>query len=87
MQLFPCSPDFEFFPDRTLVEGLKVPYVYELVRLDPSSSRAVDIKLQIYTAYRSCLQCAKAVLNTEEGEHVPHNVVLMRESILVIPRS
>ncbi|MDI1485967.1 MAG: hypothetical protein OHK93_004156 [Ramalina farinacea] len=86
MQLFPCPPDFVLFPDRTPDECLKVPYVYELVRLDPSSSRADDTTLQIFTAYRTCLQRARAVLGIEEGEHVPHNVVLVREWILVIPR-
>ena len=86
MQLFPCPPDFVLFPDRTPDERLSVPYVYELVRLSPSSSRADDTTLRIFTAYQFCLQRARVVLGIEEGEHVPHNVVLVHEWILVIPR-
>ena len=85
MQLFARPLDFALFPDRSTDEISKVPYVYDLIRLSPSSSNA-DIMACICRAYLSCLQRARAVLDVREGEHVPHNVVLVRDWMLVIPR-
>ena len=85
MQMFPRPLDFVLFPDRPLNDIVKVPYIYDLIRLSPSSSTA-EIASSIFSAYLSCLQHARAVLGVGESEHVPHNVVLVRGWMLVIPR-
>lgn len=85
MQLFPCPEDFMLFPDRSSEENFKVPYVYEIFRADRGLSGA-EVTSALFKYYVSGLQRARELLGIGEGEHVPHNVVLVREWMLVIPR-
>ena len=85
MQLFPCPSDFTLFPDSSPEEIAKVPYVYALFRFRPSSLGA-DNSSNIFEDYLSGLQRARVALGIRQGEDVPHNVVIVREWILVIPR-
>ena len=85
MQLFPRPLDFVLFPDRLPNENVKVPYEYDIIRRSPSSSIA-DTTAHIFSTYLSCLQRARAIRGLREGEHVPHNVVMVRDWFLVIPR-
>ena len=84
MQLFPRPLDFVLFPDREPSQVI-VPFAYDLVRLEPFSLKE-DFVSHLYSSYLSCLGSARTILGVAEGEHVPHNVVLVREWLLVIPR-
>lgn len=88
MQLFPRPLDFVLLPDRTPEEiaTMNVPFLYYVFRVGPSLLNEDDIPPQILSGYLGLLQHARSVLGIEEGHHVPHNVVLVRSWIVVIPR-
>jgi ATP adenylyltransferase/5',5'''-P-1,P-4-tetraphosphate phosphorylase II len=71
--LFPDNPDFDCN---------KIPFAFFLRYLedvDPIAGQLRDI-------YSELLDQARAVLNIPSNEDCPHNMVLVREWILVIPR-
>ncbi|KAL9111904.1 MAG: hypothetical protein Q9227_003754 [Pyrenula ochraceoflavens] len=85
MQLFPRPTETTLFPDRLLHETLQIPYTYYLTFHDPERF-GQDIPSTQLSAYLAALQHARKILGLSEGEYVPHNVVLVRQWILVIPR-
>ena len=85
MQLFPRPFDFVLFPDCSPDNILKVPYVFDLIRLSPYFSNA-NIASYIHEGYLSCLRRAREVLRIEKGGQVPQNVVLVRDWTSMIPR-
>ncbi|KAL9102142.1 MAG: hypothetical protein Q9163_002673 [Psora crenata] len=85
LQIFPRPADFTLFPDRRPNETTNVPYVYDIIRfedVDPTTAgweRIVD-------EYTACLRRARTGLGIHEGKDVPHNVVLVKGWMVVIPR-
>ena len=76
------STDFTVFPDRP--EQVKVPYVYDILHFEQVDS--VAFPECILHDYASSLRRARNLLEVPDGEEVPHNVVLVKEWMLVIPR-
>ncbi|KAL1613939.1 hypothetical protein SLS54_010149 [Diplodia seriata] len=83
LQLFTHPADFTLFPDRPDAHAAKIPFRYFLRRFGsatPSAQLLLD-------AYNSLLAEAKQALGVSvEASACPHNVVLVKEWMLVIPR-
>ena len=86
MQLFPRPLDFVLFPDGPSEGILNVPFYYDIVRLRMLAPDAGASASQVYNAYLSCLHRTREYLGIEVNGYLPHNVVLVREWILFIPR-
>jgi ATP adenylyltransferase/5',5'''-P-1,P-4-tetraphosphate phosphorylase II len=99
MQAFPspgtkANTALPLFPDRVHdIEEKPIPFKYFLSRFPerwlrneeggPSESRAGEVT----DVYRGLLDKARKALQIESvDEHVPHNVILVKEWIMVIPR-
>lgn len=85
LQIFKHPTDFSLPPDRPNAQAAEVPYQHFLHRFGSSSPSAQ----QLLDAYQTLLSNAKQAPGIEpqsEAEAFPHNVVLVREWMLVIPR-
>ena len=85
MQLFPRPLDFVLFPDRPLDENNKIPYLYELFR-HSSNPYEVSNTESVFNAYESDLERVRALGGIARREHIAHNLVMIREWTMVIPR-
>jgi ATP adenylyltransferase/5',5'''-P-1,P-4-tetraphosphate phosphorylase II len=91
MQILP-RPDakdgFSFFPDAK-DRNVAVPYVHFIHYFDSEKTKtAVDGKL-LYALYAKFLHQSRLALGIDEDDvetHCPHNVVLVKEWMVVIPR-
>ena len=98
MQAFP-SPGTKantakaLFPDRVQdIDTRSIPFKYYLSRFPASwlenakatpSDKHAD---EVVEMYRDSLEKARRILKISEGEHIPHNVILVKEWLMVIPR-
>ena len=85
MQVFPRPLDFVLFPDRPVNANDKIPYLYKLVR-HSSIQYETNNTESVFNAYQSYMEHVRALLGKAPGEHIPHNVVMVREWTMVIPR-
>ena len=85
MQLFPRPPasvDFTLFPDRPV--QVKIPYDFYISRWVGEDCQRVENDL--YTRYAKLLHRVRLRLASENCKELPHNVVLVKEWMIVIPR-
>ncbi|KAL6239221.1 hypothetical protein BDW75DRAFT_153895 [Aspergillus navahoensis] len=86
LQVLPRPP--RLFPDDQS-ENRAVPYKYFLRYLHGSEFESLEGQKKLFEVYRDLLAMAKQSLgeNLEDnGDYIPHNVALVREWIIVIPR-
>ncbi|KAK4895531.1 hypothetical protein LTR27_006313 [Elasticomyces elasticus] len=79
---------FRFFPDTKDAE-IEVPYVHFLQYLDPKPSERDLSGADILQVYRKLVEQCREALGlalTDSEDLCPHNVILVKEWILVIPR-
>jgi ATP adenylyltransferase/5',5'''-P-1,P-4-tetraphosphate phosphorylase II len=77
-----------FFPDDRGFDNGKIPYLYFLKYL-PMSKDDPDGANNLYLVYEELLAQAKSAVNTacpSGREWVPHNVILTKDWLMVIPR-
>lgn len=85
LQIFDVPADFSLFPDRHLGDAAKVPYRYFLQRFGSASPSAREL-LDIYKKLLSDATCTLSTESSSQAKTCPHNVVLVKEWMLVIPR-
>ncbi|KIW68953.1 hypothetical protein PV04_04864 [Phialophora macrospora] len=87
MQVIPCSEDLTLFPDRDGLEPADVPFKYFVRRIDSSTHALAD---QLYAMYhslhREALQAWQACTGAATLTYFPHNVMLTKRWIMVVPR-
>lgn len=81
----PYATDFEFFPD---VQGkeIQVPYVYFLHRFENPTSVTGTALFDIYLDLLSKCRTVLGIAVNDKEALCPHNVLLVKEWIIVIPR-
>ncbi|RDW90845.1 putative phosphorylase [Aspergillus mulundensis] len=85
LQVLPRPP--KLFPDEQS-ESKAVPYKYFLRYLHDIELRSPEGQNRLFEIYRDLLAEAKESLggNLEDSDYIPHNVALVKEWIMVIPR-
>ena len=93
MQAFP-SPGSKantakaLFPDRLdQIDEKKIPFKYYLFRFEDTKGAPSEQQVDTITKrYLSDLEKARRILKIEKGDHIPHNVILTKQWLMVIPR-
>ena len=75
------------FPDNRDFDRETVPFRFFLRYLDGfDGADPKDVKEKLSAVYSELLKQARDALGVKEGEDCPHNVVIVKDWILVIPR-
>lgn len=89
LQMLPVSPNFKFFPDREDLDLNTVPYKFLLSRLTViQETQADQVPTKLHDEYQKLITQAKALLGNGHRtyDYFPHNIVLTKRWLLVIPR-
>ncbi|KAL2835600.1 ATP adenylyltransferase-domain-containing protein [Aspergillus pseudoustus] len=86
LQVLPRPP--RLFPDERGFDSKNVPFRYFLRYLDGLDIGASDGHVKLFDVYKSLLAEAKQALgiDPESEDYFPHNVALVKEWIIVVPR-
>lgn len=89
MQMFPKLDDFGLFPDQGYEESAAAPYKYFLARVDGALAERGDTASMLSETHKRLWFEARDMWATsgEDGTgHFPHNVVLTKQWVMVVPR-
>jgi ATP adenylyltransferase len=87
MQVIPCSKDLTLFPDQDGLEPADVPFKYFVRRIDSSTQALPDrLHAMYHSLHREALQAWQSFSKTTTLEYFPHNVMLTKRWIMVVPR-
>lgn len=88
LQIFPASPDFTLFPDRADLDLDRVPFRFFWSRFEARDLSQSEGRARLYGVYQRLVVEAQAALDARQPsrDYFPHNVVLTRRWIVVIPR-
>jgi ATP adenylyltransferase/5',5'''-P-1,P-4-tetraphosphate phosphorylase II len=89
MQVIPRPTDFTLFPDKEGLDLSAVPFKYYIKRLSGQGKTSANLPYSLLETYKSlCTEARAAWQSSAKGksEYLPHNMVLTKRWILVLPR-